>query len=113
MKNKKTSVNVEDLLDALDSITWYNTYLAEELVRWKEPGYLGEYKDGMLSFPQEASDRWLENGTYYQFQFFWMMCVLLFGDYGTSPRYGWIEDLDGFNWFIDQITKTHQEHPEE
>lgn len=36
-----------------------------------------------------------------QLQIFWMIAVLKFGDYGTSPRYGWIdnEHIDEFhNW---------------
>mgnify|MGYP004643403605 CR=1 FL=1 len=36
-----------------------------------------------------------------QLQIFWMIAVLRFGDYGTSPRYGWIdnEHIDEFhNW---------------
>ena len=38
-----------------------------------------------------------------------MIAVLLFGDYGTSPRSGWITDINGFKSFIDEITKLYRE----
>ena len=40
-----------------------------------------------------------------QLQLVWMMAVLMFGDYGTSPRYGWIEDVDAFRGWVLRITK--------
>lgn len=43
---------------------------------------------------------------YYQLQFVWMIGVLMFGDYGTSPRHGWIEDVDGFRAWIKRITES-------
>lgn len=48
-----------------------------------------------------------ENFNDSQFEIFWMMLVLQFGDYGTSPRSGWLE-MDNKNEiikFIDDITK--------
>lgn len=33
------------------------------------------------------------------------ICVLLFGDYGTSPRSGWIENVEAFHLFINDIIK--------
>lgn len=31
----------------------------------------------------------------------WSMLVLMFGDYGTSPRVGWIDDMTGCIEFIE------------
>ena len=31
----------------------------------------------------------------------WSMLVLMFGDYGTSPRTGWIDDITGCIEFIE------------
>lgn len=42
-----------------------------------------------------------------QFEIFWMLLVLIFGNYGTSPRYGWInhEQIDDailfINWLLE------------
>jgi len=42
-----------------------------------------------------------------QLEVFWIISVTLFGDYGVSPRVGWIEDTDGFYVFIDKITESY------
>lgn len=92
---------INDLIDALDGVTWYNG-LAEILQEWKalEPG-----ENGTLRFPYDVrcDD---------QLELIWMICVGMFGDYGTSPRFGWIENVEGFRNFIDDITKTEREHKE-
>ena len=99
----------KDILDILDSITWYNGIgeslikLKEDLIKQNDNGnYLIidhnlEYKN------KEFADK--------QFEIFWMMLVLLYGDYGTSPRSGWLEikNKDKIINFIDKITKTTQE----
>ena len=33
----------------------------------------------------------------------WSMFVLMFGDYGTSPRFGWIEKVSEFKAFLQKI----------
>lgn len=33
----------------------------------------------------------IDEDVYAQLQIIWMICVLLYGDYGTSPRFGWID----------------------
>lgn len=89
-----------DWVDILDSITWYNG-LAEDIISWKDLP-LTEYKYILCPHPMDP-----------QLEIFWMMCVLQFGDYGTSPRSGWIEDIDGFKKFIDDITRTFVRNEEE
>ncbi len=113
MKPVEEILSAEDILDALDSVTWYNTYLAMELVNWKNADYLGGIKDRMIMFPDKVSEIWEDGGIYEQMQLFWMICVLLFGDYGTSPRFGRLTDIEGFYSFIDRITRSYQTHDED
>ena len=40
---------------------------------------------------------------YYQIQVLWMMLINMFGEYGTSPRFGWIEDIKGYQKFLTEI----------
>lgn len=90
---------VEELLDALDSVTWYNV-IGEDIRAWKD---LPIDDGGSICCPHEliAHDNSKE--------VIWMICVCLFGDYGTSQRSGWIENVEGFKAFIDEITKTERE----
>lgn len=43
-----------------------------------------------------------------EIQIFWMICVLMYGNYGTSPRYGWIEDVEGFRDFLKNLIKEEE-----
>lgn len=109
-------VTKETLIDALDSVTWYNC-LAEEILKWKNPeNYDTEHKgvpypDGWLSPKMEFWASW-PKGFRNQLEVIWMICVCMFGDYGTSPRSGWIEHKDEFFAFIDAITETYRESEE-
>ena len=102
---KETELRKEDLIDALDTVTWYNG-LAEEIVHWKDPGYFVESTNSLgwnwhrfIDFPLEMRQ---------QIEIIWMICVNLFGNYGTSPRSGWIENIEAFYEFVDEITKTYR-----
>ena len=103
---------MDNLLDALDSVTWYNG-LAEEILKWKEDGYLDQFEDYSLSW---SLSKYLgyDTETRSQLQVFWMICVELFGECGTSPRFGWIllENKEAFHKFIDDITKNYREWKE-
>lgn len=103
------TLSAENIIDALDSVTWYNG-LAEEIAHWKEPGYFDE-RYGHLSW------RWMQFSKFpldvkNQLEVIWMICVELFGECGTSPRSGWIEQKEPFYQFVDAITKTHREYCE-
>lgn len=95
-------IDGEKLLDALDRVTWYNG-LAEVVLSWKElpvtMNFLGHSQ-------MEKPDYICTNP---QLEVIWMIAVSLFGDYGTSPRSGWITDVEGFFAFIDRITTTYRE----
>ena len=96
----------EELIHALNAVVWYNG-IAEDILKWKKiqpsettgyilPDYYKKY-DGQLK-------EWLE--------MFWMISVMLFGDYGTSPRSGWIEKKEEFYKFIDDITEIYRNSDE-
>lgn len=71
-------MNYEELIDALDSVTWYNG-LAE---------YLLEIKKELINSPDYTDTNYIyDYGDNEQFQIIWIILVCLFGDYGTSPRY--------------------------
>jgi hypothetical protein len=97
-----------ELLKALDCVTWYNCY-AEDILKWKEEGYL-ENDGYILSWDWDKFDQ-LPKEEQIALQIIWMICVSLFGDYGTSPRSGWIlmENKEAFFKFIDDITTTYRE----
>lgn len=107
-KYEKT-ITIEKLINALDSITWYNG-LAGIIVKWKDEHYFDTNAYGL-------SWNWITFENYdletrKQLQVIWMICVELFGEYGTSPRSGWIEpeNKDDFYKFIDDITETYREY---
>lgn len=92
---------------ALDSVTWYNG-LAEHVLRWKQEALISENKDRSFMVDattygaKEPSDR-----EFYQLQVLWIIAVDKFGDYGTSPRVGWIENISSFVLWCDEITQTY------
>lgn len=94
------------LIASLDCVTWYNG-LAEEIIHWKDEGYFDE-RNGWLNWNwQRFNDFGFKKRN--QIEVIWMICVGLFGNYGASPRTGWIENKDAFFDFIDSITETYRE----
>lgn len=96
-------MSLEKLIDALDSVTWYNG-LAATIRGWAE--LEPDKKTGYILCPECC---WEEE----QLQVFWMIAVCLYGDYGTSPRSGWIEDVEGFRDFCRKVTSTLGEELEQ
>ena len=76
-------VTKESLIYALNAVTSYNG-LAGIIEQWLEPGY---FKDngGGLSWDWEKYRSYVSSDRD-QIQVIWMICVMLFGNYGTSPR---------------------------
>ncbi len=93
------------LCNALKSIVWYNNHsvwlseLCAELKKEKNEG------DKYTNYPCPiVTEEWLtEKHT------IWELLVGMFGDWGTSIRGGWIEDLDGCIKFIEQIIEDDDE----
>lgn len=93
-------------INALDAITWYNG-LDSVVSDWLDlqPGKPGRVILAPVNYGMQYPDELVMA----QLQVIWMIAVTLFGDYGTSPRYGWIENIDGFREWIKKITATHRE----
>ena len=106
--DKMSEIRKESLIAALDSVTWYNG-LAEYVMKWKTDC---PKVNGTIVSEESYCCGEIDSVIYDQLQIIWMIFVELFGDCGTSPRSGWIEDVDGFCKFIDDITVTHREHEE-
>lgn len=93
---------------ALDSVTWYNG-LAEYVLRWKQEA-LAISEKGDKFFRVDSTTYGAEERDariFYQLQVLWMIAVDKFGDYGTSPRTGWIENISLFVLWCDEITQTY------
>lgn len=90
----------ENLIDVLDSIVMYNGLYKPLLEIKKMILENQEFKYNHLLRPE--GEDFKDN----QFEIFWMILVLQFGDYGTSPRSGWLEtdNKDEIISFIDSIT---------
>lgn len=91
----------QEYLEALDNVTWYNG-LARSVLRWLDltPDYGSKFLTPQSRYGADDLADWL------QLQVIWMIAVSLFGDWGTSPRFGWIEDVDGFREWVLKITET-------
>ena len=95
LKNMYAPKKDTDGDDPMIGIVWYNG-LDDIVIKWKD------YKKGddapYYAYEPGLSD--LTSSVYRQLEMVWMYLVLCFGDYGTSPRSGWIEDLEGYKkWF--------------
>ena len=112
MEINNETISSETLIEALDSVTWYNG-LDEIIVKWKDPSYFENDRYGNLFWNFETFDSY-DMETRAQLQVIWMICVVLFGEYGTSPRSGWIEpeNKEDFYRFVDDITETYRDHIE-
>lgn len=99
----------EKLVDALDSVTWYNG-LAEYIIEWKELKHITNIY-GSYILDWDYYFNLLDAASRSQIQVIWMICVNLFGNWGTSPRTGWIdeENKEAFFKFIDDITAIYQD----
>ena len=97
----------ENLIAVLDCIVWYNDLYKPLLEIKKMILKNSEFEYNHLLRPEG------EDFKDDQFEIFWMMLVLQFGDYGTSPRSGWLEmnNKDKIINFIDSITDSSLPHP--
>lgn len=113
MNDKKPTA--EQMISALDCATWYNG-LAEHVLGWRD---LKPDRAGYILCPKTVyGERAVYKGDRDQLEVLWMIAVELFGNYGTSPRSGWIEDVNGFReWCLDitEIWRGSEEYdgPEE
>ena len=96
---KKCKNNVGTLFDALESIVWYNGHYV----------WLKELRDELVARKNETEFRFnyccpLDTAEWYTDKHaIWMLLVGMFGDWGTSIRSGWIENLDACIEFINEL----------
>ena len=91
----------KNLKEAINSVVWYNGLyeflqpLREDIINCNELSYNVVFKDWYEKLLKESD----------QVQFLWMLLVLMYGDYGTSPRSGWLymNNKDEIIKFIDEI----------
>ena len=83
--------------DPMALIVFYNG-LADKVIEWRN------YKQSDKA-PYWAYKSSLSEAEYAQLEIVWMYLVLCFGNYGISPRSGWIEDFEGFRKWIDEVEK--------
>ena len=102
----------EKLIYALNAVVWYNG-IGEYILRWKDLEVteqdLEVTEHSFIKCPLYEMRLKFSDRDYSVFEMIWMISVLLFGNYGTSPRSGWIEDISGFRNFIDKITEIYRE----
>lgn len=99
----------EQLIEVLNSITWYNCIyeplleLKQDLVNLSNSGTYTKTNKSL----EYKHDRFDDE----QFEIFWMMLVLMYGEYGSSPRSGWLylKYKEEIIEFIDKITKYGRE----
>ena len=106
----KSLPTAEELIDALDSLVWYNGAY-DDLVKVKK--YVKTYDaPGVIHFPIHIfKDR--ENDNYTP-RVIWFLMVCMFGSYGTSPRSGWIDrkNRERAISFLDAVLKTYRDSDE-
>ena len=80
--------------EALEAIVWYDGHYA----------WLKKLRDELEAcegfYPKPDSIEW-----YTEQHCIWMLLVGMFGDWGTSIRTGWIQDIAGCIKFIDEVCK--------
>ena len=102
----KNKITVESFY----KLAWYNGFDKEIKRLYK---YINkEYKKGSTEHRHVSMPEWLEEYDCNHFlRVFWSILVIEYGDYGTSPRYGWLE-CDRVKYFIKDLHDTIQEHNE-
>jgi len=99
---------------ALDDIVLYQGYY-NDIKEWiiegdKEFAKLGKKYPSNLRPPVKCKYHPKPDNINEGLQLLWMMCVLMYGDYGTSPRYGWINRWDECRQFLLDITETERRY---
>lgn len=84
----KDENNQYDILSALKDISDYNGH--EEEIKELLDYIQKSNEEYSISIPEFLK----HNNCDYFVNIIWQILVLLYGDYGTSPRYGWIEIIN-------------------
>lgn len=92
--------------DPMIGIVWYNG-LDDIVIKWKD--YKKE--DDVPYYAYEPNPDDLISSVYRQLEMVWMYLVLCFGNYGTSPRSGWIEDFEGYKKWFEELEELRKPVP--
>lgn len=102
-------MNYEELIDAMANMVFYNGY--EDILK-SISNYIKYYdRDEYYSF--SYPEKILETYKVDEFpNIIWGLMVLMFGNYGTSPRFGWIdiENKDKALAFLDLINRDYEDN---
>ena len=94
-------------IEIIKEIVWYNG-LSEYIKEWRNLQKI----NGVIKCPINYGTKGKSGCDLYQLQILWMIAVLLFGDYCTSPRFGWIENCDDFRTWCDKIIPEEDKNDE-
>ena len=99
----------DKIISAIASIVQYNGLddnlksIKNTLLNTSKEDYITlkdiDFEDKILILPGNRTEIYLAS----QVHFIYMLLVMLYGNYGTSPRFGWIEDNEGAAAFIDKL----------
>ena len=105
-------MDYKELIDAIACIVFYNGY--EDVLK-DISDYIKHYKrDEFYSFAYPK--KILKEYKVDEFpNIVWALMVIMFGDYGTSPRFGWIyvENKEKALAFLNSINKKYDPNYEE
>ncbi len=90
--------------DVLDVAVWHSD-LSEYVQRWKRTSHALDDKDCLYA---KDAFRDVDKEHHPQLEMLWMIAVEKFGDFSGSPKFGWIDDLDKFELWCDEITHTYR-----
>jgi len=97
-------MTLERLIEAMKDCGWYNGLRPqlEELIAHIESNSSNRY----VECPDNIN---FDDADIMPASYAWMLCVLMFGNYGTSPRYGWIEHPNEAISFLKSILPDEEE----
>ena len=98
-------MDYDSFVYAVSMVVSYNC-LGEYVLKWIDIDH-----GDLLVAPDNYGFKNCKDWPYHQLQAIWMITVSLFGDWGTSPRFGWIDrdKLDAYKKWILDITESWRE----
>ena len=87
-------MGTDDALNLLVSYNGYSDYVNRIIA------HISGFKRSPITCPDWLRDPHTITG------WLWFILICRFGDYGTSPRFGWIEDKDGATQFLKSLLES-------
>lgn len=92
--------------DVYAAIVWHYD-LSDYVQRWKRASTALDDKDCLYT---KDAFRDVDKEHHPQLEMLWMIAVEKFGGFSGSPKFGWIDDLDRFELWCDEIAHTYRIH---